>query len=369
MTSKKVIKVSVLTVIAILILLFISFTVFAYSNNIKTLAEAKAYAESIFFAERNEIMNKMSDYSFNEILTEIKNIEKNNGADEETLKYYHLALSEKMSTASKNEVTSAILDTSLSAESRATIIISAESNKILLDYEQLNKAITDDKYADIRPLLIELIADATPDNIAEIEKIVDNKSTGFSKAIKTLWEIKPTKAEAVADEIFANYSGEYDEIFRGAFSIKSYQAMHEPTDKICDEYIALCDRILNTPCTDKEERETYIISWMQEIQSKKILIYFKSKGYESRMCGPYLSLTLNKMLSEPATIDNIDLFLHFYPYTTTHNVWEAINIHIKNNNEFYKINTALKRKLEQISIENYEVVSVLAEPNKPREVK
>lgn len=369
MIKKKIIKRYILTIISLLLLLFISISVFAYSNDIKTLADAKAYAESIFFAEKNEVLTKLADYSFSEILTEIKNIEKNKSNDKDTLSYYHIALSEKMTSADKKEITDAILDTTLSAESRATIIISAESNKIKLDYERLSEAITDDKYSDIRPLLIDLIADATPDNIDEIEKIVNNRTAGFSKAIKTLWEIKPAKAIEVADEIFANYKGEYDEFFRGAFSVKSYQAMNDPSDKLCVEYIELCDKIFNTPCDNAEGRETFIVSFLQEIQNKKILIYIRSKGFENRMWGPYLSLTLSKMLSESATEENIDLFLYFYPYTTTHNVWEAVNKHLNENEEFYKNNPELKEKLEQISAENYAIVSDLAEPNKSWEVK
>lgn len=366
---KKSIKITVSTISVILIILIIIVTVFARTNDINSLAEAKAYAESLFNSEKNAVINELADNSFNEILTEIKNIENSDEADKDKLAYYHIALSDKMSTASRNEITSAILDTTLSAESRASIIISAESNDITLDYERLSDAIDDDKYADIRPMLIDLVADATPNNIEEIEKIVENKSEGFSKAIRTLWEIKPTKAIAIADEIFADYSGEYDEIFRGAFSVKSYQAMLDPTDKNCAEYIALCDKILNTPCDNADGRETYMISWIEEIQSKEILIYCKEKGFADRIGTMYLELTLSKMLEEPASIENIELFLYYYRETPIANVWEAVNKHLANNEEFYKNNPELKNQLESIEKDNYELMSILLEPNEPREVK
>lgn len=366
---KKTIQITTLSVSILLLIIFIAITVFAYTNNVTTLAEAKAFAESIFNAEKTEVLNELSNKNFDEILSEIKHMENADKTDSNMLSYYHIALADKMVTADKDKITSAILDKSLSAESRASIIVSAESNEISLDYERLSAAITDDNYEDIRSLLIDIVADATPDNIDEIEKIVDNKSEGFSKAIKTLWKIKPTKAIAVADEIFTDYSGEYDEFFRGAFSVKSYQAMLDPTERNCAEYIALCDRVLNTPCEDAESREIYMISWMEEIQSKEILIYFREKGFAEVMSGPYLSLTLAKILEEPASMENIDLFLYFYPHTTTHNVWEALNKHLANNEEFYKNNPQLKNELEQIVIENYEIVSILSEPNEPREVQ
>lgn len=126
MNVKKLIKISALTLSVIFIFTCISIGVFAYKNNITSLEEAKAYAENIFNAEKNDILHKLSDYEFNDIISEIKQLESTKNSDRDTLAYYHLALADKMKTASKNDITSAILDTELSADSRATIIISAE---------------------------------------------------------------------------------------------------------------------------------------------------------------------------------------------------------------------------------------------------
>lgn len=366
---KKSTKILIITISTILIALAVMVTVFAQTNNINSLAEAKAYFQSIFDAESKEILNELSDESFDDILAEIKDIEHSNNADSDALSYYHIALAEKMSTADKDDITSAILDTELSAESRTTIIISAQANEIALDYERLSAAIADDKYEDIRSMLIDVVADATPDNIEEIEEIVNNRSEGFSAAIDALRKIKPSKAIAVADEILADYSGEYDEIFRGAFSVKAYQAMLDPTDANCAEFIALCDRILNTPCNNAEGRETYIISYLEEIQNKQILIYCREKGIDELMCGHNLASTLAKVLKEPASVENIDLFIHFYPGIISQSIWEAVNEHLANNKEFYNSNPELKEKLENISAENYETMSILSEPNEPREVE
>lgn len=365
---KKATKISLLSIAVFLILIFITVSVYAGVHNINTLAEARAYAESLFDAEQKSVLDKLSDKSFDEILKDIQNIEKTKNADTDMLTYYHIALSAKMNTVSGDDITSAILDKSLSAVSRSTILISADDNNVKLDYDRLAAAVTDDNYEDIRSLLIEIVASEAPANIDKIEEIVDKREKGFKKAITTLWESKPEKAIAVADEILNNYSGEYDEIFRGAFSVKAYQTMLNPTDKNCAEFITLCDRILNTPCDEDEEgRRTYIVSYLEEIQSKEILIYCKEKGFEELMTGPYLSITLSKILEEPASIENIELLLYFYPYTTTHNVWEAINKHLSDNKVFFKNNTNLKEKLENISAENYEIVSILAEPYKPIE--
>ena len=363
MNTKKIIRIFLMCGSFILVIAGISVGVFAYKNKITTFEEAKIYAESIFNAEKNEVFNKLSDYEFNDILTEIKQIESSKNSDTNELSYYHIALADKMSTASKKDVTSAILDKSLSAESRTTIIISAQANNVVLDYERLSAAISDDTYEDIRPLLIELVATATPTNIDAIEKIVDNKTNGFSKAIKTLWEIKPTKADAVADEVLAEYSGEYDEIFRGAFSVKSYKARLDPTDKNSAEFIALCDRILNTPCEDSEDRQIFIIATLEEIQNKQILIYFRDKGFSEWTGGHNIALTLSKILKEPASTNNIELFLHFYPKVFTQSLFEDINSHLANNKTFYNTNTELKTKLESIAKDNYETVSILSSPN------
>lgn len=363
---KKSIKISVFSIAVFLILLFVTITVFAKVNNINTLAEARAYAESIFNAEQKAVLNELSDRSFNEILKDIKNIEQTKNADSDMLTYYHVALSAKMETASGDDITSAILDKSLSAASRSTILISAEENNIKLDYTRLASAVTDDNYEDIRPLLIEIVASESPRNINKIEEIVDKREKGFKKAITTLWETKPEKAIAVADEILNNYSGEYDEIFRGAFSVKSYQTQFNPTDKNCAEFIALCDKILNTSCDDEEGRRIYVISYLQEIHNKEILIYCKEKGFSELMGGPDLASTLEKVLSEPASVKNAELFLYFYPEAMTQSIWEAVNKHLADNKQFYKNNPLLKEKLENISAENYEIVSILSEPNEPR---
>lgn len=366
---KKSIKILISSFSALLVVFAIVTTAIAQTNNIDSLAEAKAYFQSIFDAEAKEILNELSNESFNDILTEIKNTEQSDDPDSDMLYYCHIALADKMSTVDKDDITSAILDTDLSAESRTTIIISAQANEIALDYERLSDAIADDKYEDIRSMLIDVVADATPDNIEEIRKIVNNRSKGFSKAIETLWEIKPSEAIAVADEIFADYSGEYDEIFRGAFHVKSYQVMLDPTDANCAEYIALCDKILNTPCDDAEGRETYMIIYLEGIQNKQILIYCRGRGIDELMCGPNLASTLAKVLEEPASVENIDLFMHFYPGIISQSIWEAVNEHLSNNKEFYNSNPELKEKLKNISVENYETMSILSEPNEPREVE
>ena len=361
---KKVTKISLLSIAVFLILIFITVSVYAGVHNINTLSEARAYAESLFNAEQKAILDKLSDKSFDEILKDIKNIENTKNADTDMLTYYHVALSAKMKTVSGDDITSAILDKSLSAVSRSTILISADDNNVKLDYDRLAAAVTDDNYEDIRPLLIEIVAREAPANIDKIEEIVDKREKGFKKAIRTLWESNPEKAIAVADEILNNYSGEYDEIFRGAFTIKAYQAKFTPTDKNCSEIIALCDRILNTPCNDDEEgRKIYIASYLEEIPNKEILIYCMGNDLAEWFCGPNLLFTLENLLSEPASRENINIFLFYYSGVISLNVWEPLSEHIKNNNEFYKNNPELKKELELIIKDNYETVSILSEPN------
>lgn len=362
---KKATKISLLSIAVFLILIFITVSVYAGVHNINSLAEARTYAESIFNAEDKEVLDKLSERSFNELLKDIKSIEKTKDADSDMLTYYHIALSEKMDMVSGDDITSAILDKSLSAASRSTILISADKNNVKLDYSRLASAITDDNYEDIRSILIDIIASESPKNIDKIEKIVEKREKGFKKAITTLWESKPAKAISVTDEILNNYSGEYDEIFRGAFSVKSYQTMLDPTDKNCSEFIALCDRILNTPCDDEEGRRIYIVSYLNEISSKKILIYCKEKGFAELMGGPNLASTLKKILSEPASVENAKLFLYFYPQAMTQSIWETVNKYLENNEEFFINNPELKEKLKNISAENYEIVSILSEPYEP----
>lgn len=355
---KKTLKTLIITLISLIAVSSVFVIVFAEVNNISSFDQAKYYFELKFNSERDKILNENSEKNFDQILSEIKKAEKEN-LGEDTLGYLHIALAEKMTDVDKNEITDAILDTELSAESRTTIIISAQIKEVALNYERLNEAIDNEKYKDIRSMLIDVVADATPHNIANIEKIVNNRSEGFYKAINSLYEIKPSEAIAIADEILANYSGEYDEVFRGAFSIKSFQAILEPTDKNCEEYIELCNRILATDCEDSKERETYIVSWMQETYNKKMLLWFKDNNLVHKMVGPHISLTFEKIFEEPATVENVELFIYFYPQTFTQNVWEIVNKHIKENEDFFNEHPELREELEKISADNYRVVSIL----------
>lgn len=298
---KKTLKVIIISITSLSMIFSIFVFAFADTNNNRTIEEIRYYYELKLNSERDLILKECSGKNFSQILSEIKKAE-NENLGEEILGYLHIALGKKMADADKNQITDAILDTELSAASRVTIIISAQVNEISLDYERLNEAIGDDRYEDIRPMLIELIAEVTPDNIDEIEKIVKNKSKGFSMAIKTLFKIKPSEAISVADEILANYSGEYDEIFRGAFSVKSYQAMLAPEENLY-KFIALCNKIHNTPCDDYEEREIFISSWLQEIYCLGDI------NYDCRVTAADARLVMNYSSMLETDFDRYQLFV------------------------------------------------------------